>query len=389
MKALAKHFHTAETSQLSQLAAATAFGRSLRDSRGASPRSAAVVAEPPPGPRYYPHLGVMLGTASREGLASLRSDSRVQSVTGAPPISLIRPSRTAAAKLSGSVTWGLKAMQVEKLWGQGLTGKGVLVGHLDTGVDGKHPALKGAIARFAQFDDFGREVQPAPAPFDTDEHGTHTAATIAGRPVKSQSVGVAPGSSLASAIVIEGGNAVARVLGGLDWAVGNEVRVLSMSLGFRGWWDDFLTLTTLLRSRGILPVFAVGNEGPGTSRSPGNYTEALSVGAHDRQRRVADFSSSQQFQRKQDPLVPDLVMPGVGVISARPGGGYQSMDGSSMATPHLAGLAALLIEAFPKRGVSDIEQAILQSCKRPAAMAEDRGNRGIPDAQRALELLAG
>ena len=96
----------------------------------------------------------------------------------------------------------------------------------------------------------------------------------------------------------------------------------------------------MLRARGILPVFAVGNEGPGTSRSPGNYSEALSVGASDEDDLVADFSSSQQFRRPGDPRVPDIVAPGVGVISTVPGGGFAEKDGSSMATPHIAGLAA-------------------------------------------------
>src|SRR5204863_1085458 len=93
--------------------------------------------------------------------------------------------------------------------------------------------------------------------------------------------------------------------------------------------------------------FAVGNEGPNTSRSPGNYANVLSIGAMDDRDRVADFSSSQRFQRDTNPLVPDLVGPGVGVLSCIPNNGYAEMDGSSMATPHIAGLAALLLQASP------------------------------------------
>ena len=145
----------------------------------------------------------------------------------------------------------------------------------------------------------------------------------------------------------------------------------------------------VLRQKNVLPVFAVGNEGPGTSRSPGNYGEAISVGAHDRGRRVAGFSSSQTFQRALDAQVPDLVMPGVGVISASPGGGFQSMDGTSMATPHLAGLAALLLEAHPDRTLQAVETAIFSSCVRPPGMLVTRGNRGIPNGLQALETLAG
>ena len=278
-------------------------------------------------------------------------------------------------------------MRVPALWRQGRSGEGILVGHLDTGVDGEHPALVEAIEFFAEFDDFGREVTPAPAPFDTDEHGTHTAGTIAGRPVSDRRVGVAPGAKLASAVVIEGGDAVARVLGGMDWAVGHNVRILSMSLGFRGFWEDFIPLTQLLRARNVLPVFAVGNEGPGTSRSPGNYSEALSVGAHDRQGQVADFSSSQRFIRTNDALVPDLIAPGVEVISAKPGGKFQTMDGRAMATPHIAGLAALLMQARPGKTADEIEAAIFSSCKLNLDVSPDRANRGTPDAVQALTLL--
>ena len=160
-----------------------------------------------------------------------------------------------------------------------------------------------------------------------------------------------------------------------------------MSLGFRGFTEDFLPVTQILRARGVLPVFAVGNEGPGTSRSPGNYAEALSVGAMDEQGRVADFSSSRRFDRTVDPIVPDVVAPGVGVVSAKPGGGYQEMDGSSMATPHVAGLAALLMEADPAATIDQIEQAIFGSCAPLAGESPDRQNRGVPDAVKALSLL--
>ncbi len=341
-----------------------------------------------PAVHYYPNLGLMLGTVDKKGLAGLRADKkRVSDVRGAKPISLIRPTRVAAAALSGSVTWGIKALGVEKLWDKGFTGKGVLVGHLDTGADGRHPALAGAIASFAEFDFLGREVAPAPAAHDTGQHGTHTAATIAGRAVGGQSMGVAPEAQLASAIVIEGGEVVARILGGMNWAVGLGVRVLSMSLGLRGVHTDFLPLTQILRARNVLPVFAAGNEGPGTSRAPGNYSEALSVGACDEDLLVADFSSSQRFLRPADPIIPDLIAPGVDIISAKPGGGFQTMDGTSMATPHMAGLAAVLMSAKPAASADKIEAAIFKACKRPAGVLRTRGNRGFPDAARALSLL--
>ncbi len=146
---------------------------------------------------------------------------------------------------------------------------------------------------------------------------------------------------------------------------GGGVRVLSMSLGLRGFNASFLALTQILRARNILPVFAVGNEGPGTSRSPGNYPEALSVGACDDHDNIAGFSSSQTFTRSKDPLVPDLVGPGVDILSCLPGNQFGLLSGTSMATPHIAGLAALLIQAKPAVKVSKLEAAIFKACGPP------------------------
>jgi subtilisin family serine protease len=386
---LAEHFRTSEVSEDTALATVMAAHR--RKSAGATWfKHAKVVADPIPPARYFPHLGMMLGTIDKKGFDGLSADARVRRVLAPPVLSLIRPVRVAPTKpkaAAARTAWGVKRLKADQLHAQGFKGGGIIVGHLDTGADGKHPALKAAFHSFAEFDELGFQVTPTPAPHDTDEHGTHTAGTIAGRTSAGRAIGVAPEALLASAIVIEGGNATARILAGMDWVIGQGARVLSMSLGFRGFHEDFLVVTQTLRDRGILPVFAVGNEGPGTSRSPGNYAEALSVGAMGANDHVADFSSSQVFSRPDNPLVPDVVAPGVAIVSAKPGGGFQEMDGSSMATPHIAGLAALLMQAAPNAAIDQIETAIFDSCAVLAGELSDRQNRGVPDAVKALQLL--
>jgi subtilisin len=262
----------------------------------------------------------------------------------------------------------------------------VRVGHLDTGVDAAHPTLKGRVAAFAEWDVLGRRVEGA-EPHDTDIHGTHTAATLAGKAVGGRSVGVAPECELYAGLVIEGGSALARVLGGMEWMLESGIRVLSVSLGWRGYNPTFLTVTRRLRQQGVLPIFAIGNEGPGTSRSPGNYPETLSVGASSRQKRVAPFSSSIRFNRDIDPDQPDLVAPGVGVISARRGGGYLKMDGTSMATPHVAGIAALLWQARPDATVDQIELAIRQTATPPVDEDPLRYGNGLINPLAALAAL--
>src|SRR5262249_22763279 len=156
-------------------------------------------------------------------------------------LSLIRPVAATEVSPAKGPTWGIGRLNVAKLWAQGFTGQGVLIGHLDTGVDAKHPALKGAIAKFAEFDEMGEEVPNATA-HDSGEHGTHTAGTIVGRPVKGSQFGVAPGATLASAMVIEGGNVIARVLAGMNWIIGEGAKILSMSLGLRGFRGEFLPI---------------------------------------------------------------------------------------------------------------------------------------------------
>src|SRR5262249_52282760 len=131
-----------------------------------------------------------------------------------------------AATVRTAYTWGVNRLKADQLHKQNLTGAGIIVGHLDTGADGKHAALRDAFHAFAQFDDMGLQVTPAPDPFDSGEHGTHTAGTIAGRTTMGRAIGMAPGAKLASAMVIEGGNTTARILGGMDWIIGQGARIL-------------------------------------------------------------------------------------------------------------------------------------------------------------------
>ncbi|HTU65650.1 MAG TPA: S8 family serine peptidase [Steroidobacteraceae bacterium] len=337
--------------------------------------------------RYFPWLGILLGDIHHDGLERLASHPRVRFIASSAAVGLIRPSAGRTAALAADTTWGIEMMEIPRLWNAGLDGQGVRVGHLDTGVDASHPALSGAVAAFLFVDEHGIG-DPSIAAFDTEEHGTHTAGTIAGRVVSGRAIGVAPAASLYSAAVCDGGNLAARILAGMEWAAASGVRVLNLSIGMRPYQEDFRPLMATLRSNGILPVCAVGNNGPGTSNSPGNYDIVLSVGNCDAHREVDRTSSSQWFARPEDPLVPDLVAPGVDVISARPGGGYQSLDGSSQAVPHISGLAALLWQACPEATVEQVEDAIFESCTL-GSMPQDRANRGLPNAAHAYEILMG
>lgn len=348
----------------------------------------------PPAPLLlFPKLGVAYGSVTREGLDAMRRHKAVKSVSEANGLRMIRPIPYLAATAAQGTpdkgpTWGIKALKVDALWAQGLSGQGVLVGHLDTGVDGAHPMLDGAIEKATIFDVAGLEKKASKPPTDSGDHGTHTAGIIAGRPFKKVQAGVAPGAKLLSAEVIEGGDSVARVLGGMEWVLNNGARILNLSLGWPTYTDSFLTIIDALRANDCLPVIASGNDGEGSSRSPGNYAQALGVGAVSQTGRVPLFSGSEVMNRPNDPIVPDIVAPGVDIWSAAPGDGFQMMQGTSQATPHVCGLAALLMEAHPNATIGQVEAAILASAKRGSSVPETRAGRGMPDAVAALNALS-
>jgi subtilisin len=253
------------------------------------------------------------------------------------------------------VPWNLEYLQIERCWDQGITGEGVVVGHLDTGIDGQHPALRDRVAGFRYFDLDGYPVDEMPVT-DANGHGTHTAGTICGGVVDHVAIGVAPGARLCSGVVIEGGKSLVRVLCGLDWLLDCEIRVVNMALGTATYNPIFEVVLVRLRTQGVLPVMPVGNRGPGRTTSPGNYPMVLSAGAIDRDNQPARFSGSSTGK-------PDVVAPGVDVVSAQAGGGLATRCGTSMAAAHVAGVAALLFQVRPDAPIEIVEQAIIEAAQ--------------------------
>jgi hypothetical protein len=248
--------------------------------------------------------------------------------------------------------WGVAKIRAPEVWGGFGRGEGILVGHLDTGVDDTHPALAGKVALFEEFDLLGN---PLGTPtHDSASHGTHTAGTICGRTTRGINIGVAPGARLASALVLNGGSgSFAQIIAGMQWAVTNGVQVINMSLGGQGYttlWNLPVLNSTL---SGVLVVASIGNSGHGTSGGPGNDFVALGVGATHYQDAVAGFSGGQTLVgvpwlfSNRTYMKPDLSAPGVQVLSAIPGPDLAAFNGTSMAAPHTAGAVALLLSAAP------------------------------------------
>ncbi|MFG2834392.1 S8 family serine peptidase [Streptomyces zaomyceticus] len=257
-----------------------------------------------------------------------------------------------------------------KAWEAGLTGKGVKVAVLDTGADLAHPDLAGRVTESKSFI-AGQEVA------DRNGHGTHVASTVGGSGAGSdgKEKGVAPGATLAVGKVLsdEGSGSESEIIAGMEWAAKDiDAKIVSMSLGSSEPSDGTdpmaQAVDTLTAETGALFVIAAGNSGaPGSIGSPGAADSALTVGAVDSADEAAYFTS--QGPRYGDQaLKPDLSAPGVDILAARsqlvPGSGlYTSMSGTSMATPHIAGVAALLAERHPDWTGAQLKNALMSSSK--------------------------
>jgi serine protease AprX len=289
------------------------------------------------------------------------------------------------------LTWGLERLEIPKLW-EVTQGEHINVAVLDTGVYSDHEALEWQIDGFVMIDPLGRRIETETT-FDCGRHGTHVCGTIAGgRTPDGIAIGVAPKAKLLVAAALVGDATLRTLMEGISWAVERGADIINMSLGFSYYEPLFAQVFTMLVDEfGILPVVAIGNDSHGNSSSPGNVHSAFSVGAVERlpgsARRVevAFFSSGASLvfpDQEPHSLVtkPDVVAPGAQVFSAippekRPDGTYQYsyMDGTSMAAPHVAGVAALLMAAKPEAPVSDIVEVLKETAKHP------KGNRYRPD----------
>ncbi|MFJ8844821.1 S8 family peptidase [Streptomyces cyaneofuscatus] len=277
-------------------------------------------------------------------------------------------------------------------WKAGFDGAGVKVAVLDTGVDGTHPDLKGV--EIAQ-----RNFSGSKNTVDHVGHGTHVASTLAGSGAKSgRHRGVAPGAKILDAKVLddEGSGEDSGIIAGMQWAADNGARIANLSLGGEdtaGHDPLEAAVDRISAESGILFVIAAGNEGPDASTvgSPGSASSALTVGAVDRKDRIADFSST--GPTADGSLKPDITAPGVGIVAAKAAKGtegtpaapgYVSMSGTSMATPHVAGAAAVLAQQHPDWTGQRIKQALTASARPGTGMSPLQQGTGRTDLTRAI-----
>ena len=279
-------------------------------------------------------------------------------------------------------------------WKAGYEGSGVEVAVLDTGVDATHPDLAGKVKESQDF-----SGSPS-GTVDHFGHGTHVAATIAGTGAGAGGTrkGVAPKADLLVGKVLgdDGYGYDSWIIAGMEWAAAEGAKVVNMSLGGEATdGTDPLSqaVNDITAQTGTLFVVAAGNEGQDeTVGTPGAAASALTVGAVDRNDGLADFSS--RGPRLGDAgLKPEITAPGVGIIAARAAGTimgdpvdnlYTAASGTSMATPHVAGAAALLAQQHPDWKADQLKNALVSTAKTQPNQTVYQQGAGRVDLTRAI-----
>lgn len=319
----------------------------------------------------------------------------------------------------GDSTYGLEQIRVLETWAEFETrGDGARISVLDTGIDPDHPDLDIEDEHFEEFDGDGDPV--GSDPHDSHYHGTHVSGTVVGPEEPAGDLpayGVAPEATLMHGLVLPGGGGTfAQIVGGMEWSVENDADAINMSLGATGYFTEMIEPVRNAELAGTLVVAASGNLGLGTSSSPGNVYDAVAVGASDEDEEIADFSSGEAIETAdawgpaapgdwpEEYVVPDVSGPGVDVLSAIPDGEsvpftdcgvgdiYCAISGTSMASPHVAGLVGLMRSAEVEDFALDqVKAALTTTAWKPADEPVDpdpRYGSGIVDALHATSRVA-
>jgi subtilisin family serine protease len=295
-------------------------------------------------------------------------------------------------KVKASLDVSVPLIGAPLAWQAGLDGTGVTVAVLDTGIDTTHPDLADRVTESVNFSD-------AKDAIDHFGHGTHVASTIAGSGAASggKYEGVAPGAKLLNGKVLDdsGSGPDSEIIAGMEWAAA-KAKIVSMSLGSGptdGTDPASVAVDKLSARYGTLFVIAAGNSGPGanTVASPGTAGSALTVGASSKTDTMASFSS--RGPRVGDAAVkPEITGPGVNIVAARAAGtgigtpvgdSYTTLSGTSMATPHVAGSAAILAQEHPDWTGQQIKAQLTSTAKPIPGTVWDEG-AGRVDVGRAF-----
>ena len=314
-------------------------------------------------------VAVTGGRALLDRLAARGDVLRIEPLRTYP---LIEPTVSPEGPHVTAVEWGVTNIEAPRVWSDfSVRGEGIVVANIDTGAQYNHPALvrqyrgnngNGTFNHNYNWFDPARVCgNPSLVPCDNNNHGTHTMGTMVGDDGAGNQIGVAPGAKWIAAKGCETSSCSSNsLLASGQWVVaptdlnGANPRpdlhadiVNNSWSGGRGdlWYQQTLRAWV---AAGIFPAFANGNSGPNcnTAGSPGDNPEAYAVGAYDINNAIANFSS-RGASGVDGAIKPNIAAPGVNVRSSVAGSGYANFNGTSMATPHVAGAVALVWSASP------------------------------------------
>ena len=261
----------------------------------------------------------------------------------------------------GGSLWGLDNINAAEVWAgnnsfEGATGDNVTIAVIDTGVDSQHKEFRGRLVQGYDFVDNDFNAN------DGNGHGTHVAGTIAAANDGRGITGVAYDADIMPIRVLDdsGSGSLADVVAGIHWATDMGADVINLSLGGGGYSQAMFDAVKYASQRGTVVVMAAGNSGGSSPDYPAAHARhyGIAVGAANQYKNIAQFSNRAGNQR-----LDYVTAPGVDIYSTITGGGYARYSGTSMATPHVAGIAALLKSYDSNLSAERIEDLLTQSAK--------------------------
>ena len=329
-------------------------------------------------------------TGSKKVMEELSTFSEVAKILPNETRQLITPQKTMKISTntnvnSNTVEWGVERVGAPQVWKMGIDGTGIVIASIDTGVQWDHPALK---EKYRGFDstlpdqvnhstNWFDAVNGKDTPYDDIKHGTHTVGTMVGsEPNGSNQIGVAPGAKwIAVKAFSPKGGTDSDLLEAGEWVLapkdveGNPHPELAPDIVNNSWGGGsgldewYRPMVQSWRAADIFPVFAAGNSGyygEGTISAPANYPESFAVGATDVENDLAYFSS--RGPGPYEETKPNVSAPGANIRSAVPTGDYEDgWSGTSMATPHISGVIALVKQANASLSIDQIENLLMDT----------------------------
>lgn len=318
--------------------------------------------------------------AARPDVASIEPNREFQLIE---PVEWVEEGTTSDNRIA-AIEWGVQNINAPQVWSNfGVTGQGVVVANIDTGVQFNHPALvskyRGTTTGSHVFNWFDPTGVCGASPCDNNGHGTHTMGTMVGDDGGTNQIGVAPGAQwIAAKGCASTSCSSAHLLAAGQWiaaptdASGTPTPSMAPDVVNNSWGggrgDTWYQATiNAWIAAGIFPMFSAGNSGPGcnTANSPGDNIPAYAIGAYDINNQIASFSSRGSSGLGANIIKPNASAPGVSVRSSVPTNGYALASGTSMAAPHASGVVALVISAEPSlRGNITSLRSILDTTAR-------------------------